>query len=310
MSDPTTFTLVTKTGTNTGAGDAIYAGNAKGFLVHAKAATASTSTILIQGSLDNSVWYTLVTITNVGAEPDGAAYRGGAWPYMRANVSAHSGGGTIIVYGWALDYDPGYWVSAVAPTNTATAIACTSLTDSGLTSGRMTVASTGGLLADQAGLTAAAGVITCAGLKDSSGTATYVPYMGASKELAYSSAFNFTASGAILASTVLQGGSKQTIAAKTGNGAISSAPGVIIITKGSALGSSTLADPTTTTHDGYVLTIVAGTAYPHEVICNSGKVNGGTNVLMTFGGAVGDSITLVAYQGVWYSIANVNVTIS
>ena len=39
--------------------------------------------------------------------------------------------------------------------------------------------------ADQAGLTAAAGVITCAGLKDSSGTATYVPFMGASKDLTY-----------------------------------------------------------------------------------------------------------------------------
>lgn len=347
MSDPTTFTLVTKTTTDTGAGDAIHVPAAKGFQVLAVAGTASSSTVLIQGSFDNSVWHTLITISNVGAAPNGSAYRGGAWPYMRANVSVHASGGTITVYGWALDYDPGYWVSCTAPTNTATAVACTSLTDSGLTSGRVTVATTGGLLADQSGLTAtagaltaasvtasdltsgritvastaglladqsgltaAAGVITCANLIDSGLTATRVPFANGSKQLADDSTFTFNATTKALAATTFLGGQQVVTTAKATNGAIASAPGTYLITKGSALGSSTVANPTTTDHDGYIINFISTTAYQHVITFNTGKINGGSNITVTLGGAVGDGFGIIAYQGVWYTFWAVNATVA
>lgn len=349
MNDSTVYTLVTKTGTSTGAGTAVNFANAEGVLVSAVAATASSSTILIQGSMDNSVWKTLATITDVGAEPDGTAYTGNSWPYIRANVSAHASGGTITVTAVALDYAPGYWNLVTRAVDAAGALTVTSLTDSGLTSGRVPYASTGGLLADEAafaynagtntltvgslidsaltatrvtfagaskeladaaGLTWDGSYLSATSIKDAAATATYVPYAGASKQLAYDSTFNFDATTKALSATILKGGVRATITAKASNGAIASAPGVIAITKGSALGSSTLATPTATDHDGYVLTIVATTAHTHSFDFASGKVNGGALTTATFGGAIGDGLTMVAYQGVWYVISNINVTLS
>lgn len=349
MSEVAVYTLVSKTGTTTGAGTGVYFGGAKGALVQAVAATASSSTILIQGSLDNSVWHTLATISDVGAAPDGAAYIGNAWPYMRANVSAHASGGTITVTGAALDYAPGYWNLVTRAVDAAGALTVTSLTDSGLTSGRVPYASTGGLLADeaafaynagtntltvgelidsaltsgrvtvattsgqladQAGLTASGGALTCANLTDSGLTAGRVTFAGTAGLLEDEAAFAYDKAINQLSADVLKGGYRSTIAAKSGDGAIASAPGTIVITKGTPLGSSTLATPTVTDHDGYVITITSSTAQAHIVSCASGKIAGGSITTATFGGAIGDGITLVAYQGVWYPISNINVTLS
>lgn len=105
--------------------------------------------------------------------------------------------------------------------------------------------------------------------------------------------------------SIYPGAQKDTVSAKSGDGAIASAPGTIFITKSSALGSSTLATPTATTHDGYLLRIVSTTAFAHVISVASGKVNGGTNTTITFtSGASGDSVTLEAYQGVWYVIGS------
>ena len=99
--------------------------------------------------------------------------------------------------------------------------------------------------------------------------------------------------------------SAQPIVAKLTDGAIASAPGIIAITKGSALGSSTLATPTTTTHDGYLLTIVSTTAYAHVITVTTGKLNAAAVTTITFtSAAIGDSLTLIAYQGIWYKIAS------
>lgn len=73
---------------------------------------------------------------------------------------------------------------------------------------------------------------------------------------------------------------------------------------------STLGTPTVTTHDGYTISITSTTAAAHVIGFAAGKVNGGTLNAMTFGGAIGDSISLVAYQGVWYTTAVNNVTLS
>lgn len=104
-------------------------------------------------------------------------------------------------------------------------------------------------------------------------------------------------------SSPIAGNTANTVTEKATNGAISAQCGTLYITKGSALGSSTLATPTTPAQDGYKLTIVSTTAYAHVVSVASGKVNGGTNTTITFtSGAIGDSVTLQAIGGVWYVI--------
>jgi len=102
-----------------------------------------------------------------------------------------------------------------------------------------------------------------------------------------------------------------TVSAKLTDGAIAAANNITyFITKGSALGSSTLATPTVTTHDGYTMTFVSTTGYAHVISVASGKVNGGTNTTLTFDTNVGSHVTLVAYQGVWYTTSSAGVTIS
>ena len=93
------------------------------------------------------------------------------------------------------------------------------------------------------------------------------------------------------------------------DGAISIAHGVVYITKGSAA-ALTLANPPLNM-DGAVLRIVATTAHAHTVTNTSG-FNGGSTAsdVATFGGARGDSMTITAYQGVWYTAGGLrNVTL-
>lgn len=121
----------------------------------------------------------------------------------------------------------------------------------------------------------------------------------------------FTGAQTFSSAVVLSAGAKQPSTAKLTDGAIAVFSGTMAITKGSALGSSTLATPTATTHDGYRARFISTTAFAHVISVASGKVNGGANTTITFGGAIGDAIELEAYQGVWYTAgAPRNVTIS
>lgn len=347
----TVFTLVTKTGTNTGAGSGFAFENAQGVQVTAVAATASSSTILIQGAFTDTeaAYQTLYTITDVAAAPSGTCISGQAFPFIRANVSAHASGGTVTVTAVALNYNPGYWNLVTRATDAAGALTVTSLTDSGLTAGRVTYAGTGGLLsdeaafaynagtntltvgelidsaltsgrvtvattagqlADQSGLTAAAGVLTVANLIDSGLTATRVPFANGSKQLADDSTFTFNATTKALAATNFNGNVQLAVTAKASNGAIAAAPACYLITKGSALGSSTVANPTATDHDGYEIHFISTTAYQHVITFNTGKINGGSNITVTLGGAIGDGFGIIAYQGVWYTTWVVNATVA
>lgn len=113
-------------------------------------------------------------------------------------------------------------------------------------------------------------------------------------------------------SSPIAGNTANTVTAKATDGAITAACGTIYITKGSALGSSTLATPTTPAQDGYTLRIVSTTAYAHVVSVASGKVNGGSNTTITFtSAAIGDSVTLQAIGGVWYVVGTTGtITVS
>ena len=86
------------------------------------------------------------------------------------------------------------------------------LTDSALTSGRVTYASTAGLLADSANLTFDGTTLTAAGLALSGGTANGVAYLNASKVLTTGSALTFDGTNFGIGTSSVTSGSKLTIA--------------------------------------------------------------------------------------------------
>ncbi len=81
----------------------------------------------------------------------------------------------------------------------------------------------------------------------------------------------------------------------------------ILLTKGSALASTTLGAPSTA-NDGIVLTITNTTAFAHVITATSlisDGVTGGAKSTLTFGAFVGSSITLMAANGLWQVISAV-----
>jgi len=126
-----------------------------------------------------------------------------------------------------------------------------------------------------------------------------------------------TADGVLLKdSTVtatLIGGVQETVVAVTADGAIAVPAGsrTYFITK-AGVAAMTLVDPTATTHDGIRLTFIATTAHAHTLSNAAGSgFNGGgaAKDVGTFGGAIGDGITIVAYQGKWWLENSINVTL-
>lgn len=85
------------------------------------------------------------------------------------------------------------------------------------------------------------------------------------------------------------------------------------ITK-AGVAAMTIADPTPTTHDGVTLTFIATTANAHTLDNSAGSgffsSGGSSKDLATFGGAIGDRITIEAYQGKWYIKDSLNITLS
>lgn len=96
------------------------------------------------------------------------------------------------------------------------------------------------------------------------------------------------------------------------NGAITIPDGgrkQVVITKGTAA-ALTLGVPTTA-QNGVVIEIVSTTAAAHTVVAatigfNEGNAGADT---ATFGGAIGDGFTVVAYGGEWYILNAVNITL-
>jgi hypothetical protein len=129
--------------------------------------------------------------------------------------------------------------------------------------------------------------------------------------LAGSAALAFNkATGQLAATTfsgILTGGQQDNVSAALVDGAIAIKTGTVAITK-AGVAALTLAAPTATTDDGKVLTIIATTANAHTVTTPAAKLNG--LHIATFGGAVGDSLVLEAYQGVWYTRSARNVVVS
>lgn len=93
------------------------------------------------------------------------------------------------------------------------------------------------------------------------------------------------------------------------SGAIGIKLGTALITKSSAAAVMTLALPTAGVDDGKTLDILSISAQAHTVTTPVHGLNTNKNVT-TFGGAVGDKISLIAYNGTWYVKAQTNQTLS
>lgn len=88
------------------------------------------------------------------------------------------------------------------------------------------------------------------------------------------------------------------------NGAITPYESVVYITKGTAA-TVTIPDPINA-DNGMLIHIVSTTAAAHTV---AGTINGSAQT-GTFGAAIGNGFTLTAYNGGWYVLSNINVTIA
>lgn len=102
--------------------------------------------------------------------------------------------------------------------------------------------------------------------------------------------------------------------AVTANGAVSipTANTTYYITK-AGVAAMTLVDPTATTHDGLTLTFISTTAQAHTLSNAAGSgfnAGGAASDIGTFGGAIGDGITLTAYGGKWLVVSKTNVTLA
>ena len=97
--------------------------------------------------------------------------------------------------------------------------------------------------------------------------------------------------------------------AASANGAIAIAPSTVVITKGGVC-ALTLGAPTAA-QNGTVITIVAATAHAHTVTAATIGFNAGDDAkdVGTFGGAIGDGMTVMAYGGEWLVLSSVNVTL-
>lgn len=92
------------------------------------------------------------------------------------------------------------------------------------------------------------------------------------------------------------------------DGAINIKNGIAFLGKATA-GAYTLALPTAGTDDGKVLRIVAVTAAAHVVTTPATGYNAATHI-GTFAAAIGNGMTLVAYNGTWLVSGNLNVTLT
>lgn len=117
-----------------------------------------------------------------------------------------------------------------------------------------------------------------------------------------------TIDSALIKDGVIQAGQQDDVVAITGDGAITVAPSTVYLSKGSAA-AITIVAPTATTHDGYIIRVVAISAQPHVITSSVVGFNAkGSSGTLTFGGAIGDAVEIQAYQGNWYTTSRVNVT--
>jgi hypothetical protein len=117
-----------------------------------------------------------------------------------------------------------------------------------------------------------------------------------------------TVDGALIKDGVIQAGQQDDVVAIVGDGAITVAPSTVFLSKGTPA-AITIVAPTTTTHDGYIIRIVDISGQAHVVTSSVEGFNAkGSSGTLTFAGNIGEAVTLMAYQGDWYTITLNGVT--
>lgn len=106
---------------------------------------------------------------------------------------------------------------------------------------------------------------------------------------------------------------KSSVEVEAASGAIGIKEGKAYITK-AGIAALTLVAPTAGLpaaggDDGKTLTIIATTAYAHTVTTPANAINGSLHVA-TFGGAIGNSFAVSAYNGTWWQVPSSSVTLS
>lgn len=96
------------------------------------------------------------------------------------------------------------------------------------------------------------------------------------------------------------------------NGAITIAPGTVVITKTGSLAALTLAAPTAA-QNGLILRVTSATAFAHTVTATGlfdDGVTGGSKTTATFAAFAGASMEVMAYEGKWHTISLKAVTVA
>lgn len=243
-------------------------------------ASSSTASIVFEQSADGTTWSTMATFTDPSSTATSSAYYWGK--YSRLRVDTRSAGTLSGDLFWA---PCTLFPTSITSFNNITFTKPASTATFTLTAGKTF---------------AVAKTLTLTGTDST----THTFPSTSSSTARIDAAQTFAGVNTHSAVDIFSAGFKLNVAAKATDGAIASAPSNLFITKASALGSSTIATPTATTHDGYIVRLVSTTAFAHVISCASGKINGGTTTTVTFTSAtIGDSVTLMAYQGVWYVVA-------
>lgn len=118
---------------------------------------------------------------------------------------------------------------------------------------------------------------------------------------------------ALLTAAILAIDARGTIQEPAAAGAIAVAGGRVLLKAGSAAAMTLAAPaaglPSAGGQDGLDFLIISTDAYAYTVTTAANGINGNKHIA-TFGGAAGDSVRLVAYNGVWYASELNGVTLS
>lgn len=121
-----------------------------------------------------------------------------------------------------------------------------------------------------------------------------------------------TADGDVIEVMSLNQSVANSVTLAAASGAITIAPGTVVITKTGSLAAMTLAAPTAA-QNGLILRVTSATAFAHTVTATSlidDGVTGGSKTTATFAAFAGASMELMAYEGKWHTLSLKAVTVS
>lgn len=112
--------------------------------------------------------------------------------------------------------------------------------------------------------------------------------------------------------TLVKNLDRETTQAIVAAGAVTIKNGVVTLAKTVAGAMAcTIADPTATTDDGKKLLIINAQAQANTLTSASSFGGGGAGAdVATFGAAIGNTLSLEAYQGKWYIVGQFGVTVA